>query len=203
MGNPAAFWNQRYDTDDYLFGTEPNDFIRAVTPLAAPGMKAFAPADGEGRNGAYLASLGYAVDTIDVSHLAVDKAQALAQQKGVQLNARVGDALAEDWPANHYDLIIVVFMHFLPDDHQLFMQKICASLKTGGLFIMEGYTPRQIPLSSGGPKNPDMLYTAASIRNDLPELEFTCLHECRRNLAEGPRHQGEAEVLQVIARKPE
>ena len=74
MAKPADFWNERYQRDDYLFGTEANDFIRAMAPFPAPGMKAFAPADGEGRNGVYLARMGYDVTSVDVSNLAVDKA---------------------------------------------------------------------------------------------------------------------------------
>ena len=84
MTKPADFWNERYQRDDYIFGTEANDFIRAMTPYPSPGMKAFAPADGEGRNGVFLARMGYVVTSVDVSALAVDKAHKLADAHGLR-----------------------------------------------------------------------------------------------------------------------
>ena len=201
MADPASFWNERYQREDYLFGTEANDFIRAVTPVAAPGMRAFAPADGEGRNGVHLARLGYEVSSIDASNLAVDKAFALAESAGVTLNARAGDMLEEDWPENHYDLVVVCFMHFMLDDHDVFMGKVRQCLKPGGLLIMENYTVDQIPLTSGGPKKPEMLLTPDRVRADLAAYDIAFMQEIRRHLTEGPRHQGIAATIQVIARK--
>ena len=32
----SEFWNTRYQTDDYIFGTEANDFIKAVTSKQRP-----------------------------------------------------------------------------------------------------------------------------------------------------------------------
>ena len=110
----SEFWNKRYQTQDYLFGVEPNDFIRAVTPPPSThNDKAFAPADGEGRNGVYLAKLGYDVTSVDVSNLAVDKANALADEQGVQINSHVGDIFTFPCPVDHYDLVVISFMHFL------------------------------------------------------------------------------------------
>lgn len=198
----SEFWNTRYQTDDYIFGTEPNDFIRAVVPQAQAGQTAYAPADGEGRNGVYLASIGYQVSSIDVSELAVAKAAALAQKQQVTVTALVGDALNPQLPDNAFDLIIVCFMHFLPEDHERFMAVNKQLLKPGGLFVMEGYTIDQIPLSSGGPKNPDMMMSEQSLRDTFSEFDITLIQQTRRYLSEGARHQGEAATIQIIAQKP-
>lgn len=197
----SEFWNERYQVKDYIFGIEPNDFIRAVTPAATAAQKAYAPADGEGRNGVYLASLGYDVTTTDVANLAIDKAMALASQKGVSVNAMVGDALNPPFADESFDLIIVSFMHFMPKDHHHFMAQNIRLLKKGGLFIMEGYTIDQIPLTSGGPKNPDMMMSAESLIDTFAGFEIILLQETRRHLSEGPRHQGEAATVQIMARK--
>ena len=197
----SEFWNERYQVKDYIFGIEPNDFIRAVTPAATASQKAYAPADGEGRNGVYLASLGYDVTTTDVANLAIDKAMALASQKGVSINAMVGDALNPPFADESFDLIIVSFMHFMPQDHDHFMAQNIRLLKKGGLFIMEGYTIDQIPLTSGGPKNPNMMMSAESLIDTFAGFEIILLQETRRHLSEGPRHQGEAATVQIMARK--
>lgn len=197
----SEFWNERYQAKDYIFGIEPNDFIKAVTSPASSGQKAYAPADGEGRNGVYLAQLGYDVTSTDVANLAVDKAHALAAQKGVALNALVGDALNSGFADASFDLIVVSFMHFLPEDHHHFMAENIRLLKPGGLFIMEGYTIDQIPLTSGGPKNPDMLMSAQSLSETFTDFDIILLQETRRHLTEGLRHQGEAATVQIKAVK--
>ncbi|MGC6484913.1 MAG: class I SAM-dependent methyltransferase [Candidatus Puniceispirillales bacterium] len=202
MTKPADFWNERYQRDDYIFGTEANDFIRAMTPYPSPGMKAFAPADGEGRNGVFLARMGYAVTSVDVSALAVDKAHKLADAHGVEINAHVGDVFDHAKTASDYDLVIISFMHFLPQDHDRFIRLVRDCLKPGGLVIMENYTIDQIPLTSGGPKNEDMLLTRGRVEADFDGFDIEILRENRRFLAEGPRHQGEAAVIQLVARKP-
>ena len=202
MTKPAEFWNERYQRDEYIFGTEANDFIRAMAPFPKNGMKAFAPADGEGRNGVFLARMGYDVTSVDVSNLAVDKALHLASAAGVEINAQVGDLFNYAWSENHFDLIIICFMHFVPEDHDRFVALIRQSLKPGGLLIMENYTLGQMDLSSGGPKNPDMLLTPERIRSDWQGFDIDVERYTNRFLAEGPRHRGEAAVVQLVARKP-
>ncbi|MCE2518091.1 MAG: class I SAM-dependent methyltransferase [Alphaproteobacteria bacterium] len=202
----SEFWNERYQIKDYLFGVEPNDFIKAVTPKAAAvnddaPPTAYAPADGEGRNGVFLARMGYQVTTVDVANLAVDKALALAEHHGVALDAHVGDVFTHPVPEGHFDIVTVCFMHFMPDDHQRFMTAMKAALKPGGLFIMEAYTRDQIPLSSGGPKNPDMMMSAEQLAGEFADFDIELLQETRRLLSEGPRHQGEAATVQLLARK--
>ena len=198
----SEFWNKRYQTDDYLFGVDPNDFIRAVTPDPQQGANAFCPADGEGRNGVFLAQKGYNVTSVDVSNLAVDKANALADANGVSVSTHVGDIMTFPCPIDHYDLVVVCFMHFLPEDHDAFMAILKNTLKPGGVFIMEGYTTDQLPLTSGGPKNPDMLYSRDQIAQNFSDFNIHLIQETRRHLAEGNRHQGEAATLQLLAQKP-
>ena len=198
----SEFWNTRYQTDEYIFGTEANDFIKATAPKAETGQTAYAPADGEGRNGTYLASIGYQVSSTDVSELAVTKAHTLAQKKGVKINAHIADALAPEFKDETFDLVIVCFMHFMPDDHAIFMDVNKRLLKPGGLFIMEGYSIEQIALSSGGPKKPEMMMSEAGLRQTFADFDIILLQETRRHLSEGPRHQGEAATIQIMARKP-
>ena len=198
----SDFWNERYQTKDYLFGVEPNDFIRAVTPPAHQNATAFAPADGEGRNGVFLAKQGYHVTSVDVSNLAVDKAQSLAAKHSVNINSHVGDIFEFPCPDDHYDIVVICFMHFLPDDHDRFMSLMKSCLKSGGMIIIEGYSKDQIDLASGGPKNEDMLFSRDGLTKNFSDFDILLMQETRRNLSEGPRHQGEAATIQLIARKP-
>jgi SAM-dependent methyltransferase len=198
----ATFWNTRYDRPDYLFGTEPNDFIRAVAPPAKPGQAAFCPADGEGRNGVFLAELGFAVASIDVSDLAVAKARRLAGERGVTVDARVGDFFEQQWPANAFDLVAVAFMHFRSPQIETFHGTLARMLKPGGLLIVEGYHVDQMQFDTGGPKVPEMLFTREKLTRHFAELDIILLQDCRRSLAEGPRHRGEAATVQLLVRNP-
>ena len=64
--NPFHFWNTRFAAagEDFVFGTEPNAFLAAQALRLAPGQRALAVADGEGRNGVWLAEQGLRVDTV-------------------------------------------------------------------------------------------------------------------------------------------
>ncbi len=199
MTNPADFWNPKFETEEYIFGTEANSFIKATIPPARSGQTAYAPADGEGRNGVYLAEIGYQVTTTDIADKAVDKAKKLAQSRGVMINAMVGDIMAD--PPGQFDVVIVSFMHFRPDDHLRFVQHLQKALAPGGLLVLEGYSIDQIPLTSGGPKSPDMLYTREQIETDFAALDIQLIQDTKRTLNEGPRHQGEAATIQLIAKK--
>ncbi len=75
MSNP---WDERYSVADYVYGTEPNDYLREQMHRIAPGGRVLCIADGEGRNGVYLAQHGFDVTSIDASRVGLDKAQALA-----------------------------------------------------------------------------------------------------------------------------
>ena len=197
----SEFWNQKYQTDEYIFGKAPNEFIKAVTPLASAHEVAYAPADGEGRNGVFLAHMGYQVTSSDIAELAVAKARALAAEKNLSVNTLVADCLNPPFPDDSFDLIAVCFMHFRPEDNVLFMEANKRLLKSGGLFILEGYTRDQIPLNSGGPKNLDMMLSAEGLRQTFADYDIQLLQEVRRNLNEGPRHQGMAATVQLLAQK--
>ena len=196
---PADFWNPKFDTSEYIFGKEPNSFIASVIPPASSDQTAYAPADGEGRNGVYLAKMGYAVTSVDISEKAVEKALMLAADQGVEINASVGDVMGAA-PAE-FDVVIVSFMHFKAHDHKRFVNHLIAALKPGGLLVIEGYSLDQIPFQSGGPKSEDMLYTRQKLADDFKSLDLILLQDARRVLNEGARHQGEAATIQLVARK--
>jgi len=75
-------------------------------------------------------------------------------------------------------------------------------LAPGGLFILEGYTPRQLGFGTGGPKDVALLLEPDDIRAELDGLELLHFAEVQREVVEGSLHTGMAAVLQVVARKP-
>jgi len=199
----SDFWNARYATDDYIFGTAPNVFLSSQKDLIRPGMRALAIADGEGRNGVWLAEQGASVHAIEVSPLALDKARKLAAARGVTLQFEQADVLDWNWPEAAYDLVAAIFIQFVPPpERDRIIAGIRRTLKPGGTLILQGYTPRQIEFATGGPSNPDNLYTAELLRTWFGDWNIVHLHEHESLISEGTHHHGMSALIDLVAKKP-
>lgn len=199
----SDFWNARYATDDYIFGTAPNVFLASQVALIQPGMQALAVADGEGRNGVWLAEQGARVHAVDFSPAALDKARKLADERGVTLEVEQADVLNWNWPEAAYDLVAAVFIQFAPPpERERIIAGIRRCLKPGGVLILQGYTPRQIEFATGGPSNPANLYTADLLRAWFGDWDIVHLHEHESFISEGSHHHGMSALIDLVAKKP-
>ena len=88
-------WDERYSTAEYVYGTEPNGFLVEHAGLLRGPVLSLA--EGEGRNGVFLAGQGLTVHGVDSSAVGLAKAQALAAARGVSLHVEQAD-LAEFCP---------------------------------------------------------------------------------------------------------
>ena len=162
----SNIWDERYASEEYLFGTEPNAFLVSQRHLLKHGMRCLAVADGEGRNGVWLAGQVLDVLSVDASPVAAAKAHKLAVHCGVDLKCEVAELLDWDWGENRYDIVVAIFIQFATHEQrdQLFAN-IKRTLKPGGLLLLQGYTPRQLECGTGGPSQADNLYTVPMLRN--------------------------------------
>lgn len=198
----SDFWNARYATEAYIFGTAPNRFLESQVALIRPGMRALAIADGEGRNGVWLAQQGVAVHAIDVSPVALEKARKLAVERGVALEFEQADVLDWSWPEAAYDLVVAIFIQFVPPPgRERIIAGIRRTLKPGGLLILQGYTPKQIEFATGGPSNPANLYTADLLREWFGDWDIQHLAEHESFISEGTHHHGLSALIDLVARK--
>ena len=192
-------WNKRYADKRYAYGTAPNRFFKQYIENQRAG-KLLLPAEGEGRNAVYAASIGWDVHAFDISEEGKKKALSLARKQDVNIHYEVTNAQDFVCPAD-IDLIALIYAHFDgPARHNLF-EKLIGCLNPGGYWLMEVFSKKQLGKSSGGPKTANLLYSIEEIRRELSNLEISLLEERVTNLDEGPYHQGPAEVLRVIARK--
>ena len=195
-------WNERYSKPEYHFGTEPNAFLKSQRHLLKPGMKALAVADGEGRNGVWLAEQGLDVHTFDLSPNGIAKARTLAAARGVALRIDQGDIHQWKWPDAVYDVVVVIFIQFSPGPER---DKVFAglkrALKPGGLLLMEGYRPEQLKYVTGGPKEVDQLYTRALLEHAFSDFSSLDIREHDSILHEGERHVGMSAVIDLVGRK--
>lgn len=200
--SPATFWDARFAGDAYAYGTEPNEFLRRQRHRLERGMAVLCVADGEGRNGVWLAGQGMRVTSVDASPVGLQKALKLALKREVMLHAVCADLRDWDWPVAAYDAVVAVFIHFRPDVRAEMHARMLAACKPGGLVIMEMFRPEQVGYGSGGPPDRDMLYSATTLRNDFATAEILELEEATPELDEGPFHQGPAATVRLVARRP-
>ncbi|MBI3157004.1 MAG: class I SAM-dependent methyltransferase [Burkholderiales bacterium] len=203
FGDPAGTWNQRFDAPGYLFGTEPNAWLREHAGLWQPGQRVLCVADGEGRNSVWLAQRGLVVDAFDIAASGVAKARRLAAERGVQVDLAVADCDGYAWREEAWDGIAAIFVQFAdPALRARLFARIVAGLVPGGTLLLQGYTPRQLDYRTGGPGVASHLYTGAMLREAFAALEIVEMREYDAELREGSGHSGMSALIGMVARKP-
>jgi len=193
-------WDQRYNTDEYVYGKEPNDFLRENIEYFKEG-RVLSLAEGEGRNAVFLAQSGAEVTAVDSSPVGLRKAEKLAEAKGVSINPVVAD-LAEYIPEKEkYTAIISIFCHLQQEIRRRLHGLCIDALVPGGIFLLEGFTPDQIGRGTGGPRIAGMMHNGEELRATFSKFEILHEEERVRVLKEGAHHEGEAAVIRFIARK--
>jgi SAM-dependent methyltransferase len=205
MTNTAEFqrWQERFSTPDYTFGKEPNEFLVRCRPLLPRTGKVLAVADGEGRNGVWLAKQGLDVLSIDFSPAAQAKARALAAEGKVAITFEEADVHAWAYPADAFDVVVEIFTQFsTPAEREPKWAGMRRALKRGGLLIVQGYTPKQLDYGTGGPKQVENLYTRDMLERAFGDFADVNITEEERELHEGAAHSGMSAVIGLTARRP-
>jgi cyclopropane fatty-acyl-phospholipid synthase-like methyltransferase len=199
----AAGWNQRYSGESYLFGTGPNRFLASQVERLKPGMLALAIADGEGRNGVWLAEHGLNVLSLDFSEVALEKAKRLAAGRGAKIRTLLADIKTWNWSGGPFDLILAIFIQFAdPALRAEIFARTKENLAPGCLLMLEGYRPEQLTYKTGGPPIAENMYTAALLHESFSDLEILHLKEYDASIEEGQGHSGMSALVDLVARKP-
>ncbi|MDR3375759.1 MAG: class I SAM-dependent methyltransferase [Ancalomicrobiaceae bacterium] len=202
-GPNYEYWETRYTTSDYIFGTGPCAFLADCRPLLPSQGRALAIADGEGRNGVFLAECGLDVVSVDFSPVAQEKARALANERRVSIEAVTADILTWDWPEAEFDVVAAIFFQFAaPAERTGIFESIRRSLKPGGLLLLHGYRPEQLAYGTGGPGVVENLYTRALLEAHFGNFADLSIREYDRELEEGTRHVGMSALIDLVGRKP-
>ena len=194
-------WEGRYRPPDYLFGKEPNAFLKSQAHRLRPGQTALSVADGEGRNGVWLAEQGLDVLTVDFSETALAKAQALARERGVRIATEVADLNSWRWPKAAFDVIAAIFIHFAGAERDAFFANLKAALKPGGLLLMESYRPAQLNYRTGGPPDAELMYTRDLLQKAFSDFSELDIREYDNVISEGTAHVGMSALIDLVGKK--
>lgn len=196
-------WETRFATAEYAFGKSPNYFLASCKRLLPPAGRALAVADGEGRNGVWLAEQGLDVVSIDFSPAAQRKAKALAAERRVKVTFELADVHSWNFPNAAFDVVAEIFTQFSsPTERARKWAGMRRALKPGGLLIVQGYTPKQLEYGTGGPKEIENLYTRAMLEQAFGGFRELSIAEEEREIHEGTSHGGMSAVINLTARKP-
>ncbi|GAB4293839.1 MAG: class I SAM-dependent methyltransferase [Ignavibacteriaceae bacterium] len=200
MKYEGSFWDQRFSSEEYIYGEEPNEFFRDQLLHLPPGT-ILLPGEGEGRNAVFAAKTGWKVKAFDFSRQARKKALKLAEKHNVSVDYSISELSALKLKRESYDAAGLIFVHLHFSVRDSFHRKISDSLKPGGRVILEAFNKNQLGKSTGGPQNPEMLYSVDDIRNGFSDLKTLLLREEDINLNEGIHHSGIASVIRYVGEK--
>jgi cyclopropane fatty-acyl-phospholipid synthase-like methyltransferase len=198
-------WDERYGQVEFAYGEEPNVFLKEQLVEIEPGMALF-PAEGEGRNAVYTASLGWKIDAFDLSEEGKQKALKLANLKKTQINYQVGEFQQLGYKNESFDLIALIYAHFPANNKSEYHKELSNYLKKGGLIIFEAFSKSNLEYVSknpkiGGPKDINMLFSIDEINADFENFEIELFEEKEIELREGLYHNGIGSVIRFVGRK--
>ncbi|MDP2365385.1 MAG: class I SAM-dependent methyltransferase [Ignavibacteria bacterium] len=194
------FWNNRYTEKEFAYGTEPNEFFKEQIEKLKSGRALFL-GEGEGRNAVYAAKLGWQVDAVDFSSSARDKALKLAEENNVKINYEVCDLNDYKYKENHYDLVVMIFVHLPIEVRKILFRNAVRSLNQNGKMIIEVFSKEQIKNSSGGPQSIELLYSENDILSLVKDLRIETMESKVIELDEGEYHKGKADVIRFVGVK--
>ncbi len=201
------FWDDRYSKEAFAYGEGPNAFLAEQLPSLKPGRILF-PAEGEGRNAVYAASLGWDAVAFDISTAGRLKAEMLAQRTGIKLDYQLLSATDFDYGSEQYDAVALIYAHFPRFIKDHFHKSIQQCLKPGGTIIMEAFSIDNLEFQKanpyiGGPSDPEMLYSVDEVTKAFNDIEFSYIENVTIELHEGVYHNGFGSVVRFVGIKKE
>lgn len=131
----AAEWDARYnEQQDAIWSGRPNGRLMAEVAGVVPG-RALDVGCGEGADAIWLAELGWAVTAIDISTVAIGRAQRAAERVGARVEWVCGDALQTSLPAASFDLLSLQYPALPKAGSEQAVRRLLRTVSPGGLLL--------------------------------------------------------------------
>ncbi|MFW0738793.1 class I SAM-dependent methyltransferase [Flavobacterium sp. T12S277] len=198
-------WNDRYSTEEFAYGTAPNNYLKETLEKLDPGTILF-PAEGEGRNAVFAAKLGWNVSAFDISSEGKSKALKLAQSQNITIDYQVGELETLNYQPEQFDAIALIYAHFPAEIKSVIHKTLDQYLRKGGYILFEAFSKKHLEYLAindkvGGPKDIASLFSIEEIQSDFPDYEIITLKEKEIELNEGLFHNGKGSVIRFIGKK--
>ncbi|MBW1654147.1 class I SAM-dependent methyltransferase [Flavobacterium quisquiliarum] len=205
MNNWTKRWDDRYKTEEFAYGEEPNNYLREQIEKLQAGSILF-PAEGEGRNAIFTAKLGWNVSAFDISEEGKNKALKLAEANNVSIDYQVGELEALDFHPVQFDAIALIYAHFPAEIKSDIHKELDELLRKNGVIIFEAFSKKHLEYLAindkvGGPKDIESLFSIEEIKADFPNYEIIELEEKEIELNEGLFHNGTGSVIRFVGKK--
>ena len=175
-------WDERYSATGFVWATGPNQFVAAELADLPPG-RAIDLAAGEGRNTVWLAERGWRVTAVDFSRVGLDKGRALSAARGVagtRIDWIVADLCDYQPEPGAYDLALIAYLQVSPKVRAGVLARAAAALAPGGTAFVVAHDLTNLTEGTGGPQDPEVLYTPEGITAGLPGLRIVRAGRVRR-----------------------
>lgn len=201
MSKPVSFWDDRFSDEQYVYGIQPNSFVReAADHWLSAAQEVLALGAGEGRNAVFLARQGHSVTAVDYSAKGLRKTRRLADDEDVHVETIQADV--RDWaPDRQWGALVVTFLHLPAPERERLYRLTQRLLRSGGVLVAEWFRPEQRTegYTSGGPPDPDMMVTPEELRDHFPRGGIELLEVAEPFLDEG-MHRGPAATVRFVWR---
>ena len=201
----TARWDERYSTEEFAYGKEPNQYLKEQLK-ELPAGKILFPAEGEGRNAVFAARLGWSVSAFDISAGGKAKAMKLALANHVTIDYQVGELQNLNYLPEQFDALALIYAHFPADIKSAYHKTLQQYLRKGGIIIFEAFSKKHIDYLAknekvGGPKDVESLFSIEELQSDFKNFEILELEEKEIELHEGLFHNGTGSVIRLVGRK--
>ncbi|KQB39651.1 class I SAM-dependent methyltransferase [Flavobacterium aquidurense] len=198
-------WNDRYSSEEFAYGEEPNNYLKEQLEKLKTGSILF-PAEGEGRNAVFAAKLGWKVSAFDISAEGKNKALKLAQTNNVEIDYQVGELETLNYHAEQFDAIVLIYAHFPAAIKSSIHKTLETYLRKNGIIIFEAFSKKHLEYLAindkvGGPKDIESLFSIEELQSDFPDYEIIQLEEKEIELNEGLFHNGKGSVIRFVGKK--
>lgn len=197
----STFWDAKYGGEEFIYGKQPNEFLMSQVAKLKPNGAILCLAEGEGRNAVYLATVGFKVTAVDCSVVGLKKLQRLADASGVHIDTVVADLTEFDIGTSKWDGIVSIWCHIPPLLRRSVHADCVRGLKSGGVFILEAYTAKQLEFGTGGPASKNLMMNRTDLQHELAGLSELTINELQREVYEGIGHNGISAVVQCVGIK--
>lgn len=198
-------WDDRYSSEEFAYGTAPNNYLKEQLEKLEPGRILF-PAEGEGRNAVFAAKSGWKVAAFDISEEGKNKALKLAEASNITIEYQVGELETLHYQPEQFDAIALIYAHFPAEIKSAIHKTLETYLRKDGMIIFEAFSKKHLEYLAindkvGGPKDIESLFSIQEIQADFPNYEIIALEEKEIELSEGLFHNGKGSVIRFVGRK--